>query len=180
MSLPAAPKQTTEKPAPGAVMEPMNKDDQAADIDRKVCPYPTIPSVVVHTLTPLCAQLRLYGIIQAFRDGRLPDNAQIDHTLKYVLGHSPVNQDELSPEGRKLIQDIKDIIETARIIVKEKNGDELFQNFIWHTRDVDADKLKRDPKDVLPEKQPDTVTDKEQGLRVSNNVHSIQAHLFNV
>lgn len=38
MSLPAAPKQTAEKPAPGAVMEPMNKDDQAADIDRKVSP----------------------------------------------------------------------------------------------------------------------------------------------
>jgi len=36
MSLPAAPKQTTEKPAAGAVMEPVNKDEQAADIDRKV------------------------------------------------------------------------------------------------------------------------------------------------
>ena len=36
MSLPAAPKQTTEKPAPGSVIDPVNKDDQAADIDRKV------------------------------------------------------------------------------------------------------------------------------------------------
>jgi len=93
----------------------------------------------------------------------LPDNAQIDHTLKYVLNHSPVDQDKLSPDGRKLIQDAKDIIETARIIVKEKNSDELFQNFIWHTRDVDAEKFKRDPKDVLPENQPDTAGDKEQG-----------------
>ena len=50
------------------------------------------------------------------------------------------------------------------MIVKDKNGDELFQNFIWHTRDVEADKLKRDPKDVIPENQPDA-TDKEQGLR---------------
>jgi len=125
-------------------MEPTNKDDQAADIDRK---------------------LRLYGVIQAFRGGRLPDNAQIDHTLKYVLNHSPVDQDKLSPEGRKLVQDVKDIVETARIIVKEKNGDELFQNFIWHTRDVDSDKFKRDPKDVLPEKQPDTAADKEQAVQ---------------
>jgi len=125
-------------------MEPVNKDDQAADIDRKV---------------------RLYGIIQAFRDGRLPDNAQIDHTLNYVLNHSPVDQDKLSPEGRKLVQDVKEIIETARVIVQEKNGDELFQNFVWHTRDVDADKLKRDPKDVLPEKQPDAASDKEQAVQ---------------
>lgn len=36
MSLSAAPKQTTEKPTPGAVIEPINKEDQAADIDRKV------------------------------------------------------------------------------------------------------------------------------------------------
>lgn len=144
MSLPPAPKQTTEKPAPGAVMEPVNKDEQAADIDRKI---------------------RFYGVIQAFRDGRLPDNTQIDDTLNYVLNHSPVDQDQLSPEGRKLIQDVKDIIETARVIVKEKNGDELFQNFIWHTRDVDADKLKRDPKDVVPENQPDAASDKEQAVQ---------------
>lgn len=45
MSLPPASKQTTEKPAAGAVMEPVNKDDQAADADRKVCPYPTTMSV---------------------------------------------------------------------------------------------------------------------------------------
>jgi hypothetical protein len=143
MSLPVAPKQTTEKPAPGAVIEPVNKADQDVDINRKI---------------------KLYGAIQAFRDGRLPDNAQIDHTLKYVLNHSIFDLDKLSPEGRKLVQDCKDIIETARIIVKDKNSDELFQNFIWHTRQVDADKLKRDQKDVLPENQPDTATDKDQAV----------------
>lgn len=176
MSLPAASKQTTEKPAPGAVMEPVNKDDQAADIDRKVRPCP--PSCrVTRILIPLRVQLRLYGVIQAFRDGRLPDNAQIDHTLKYVLEHSPIDQDQLSPEGRKLIRDAKDIIETARIIVNQKNSDELFQNFIWHTRDVETDRLKRDPKDVLPENQPDTATDKEQGLPIFNDVHRVDSHI---
>lgn len=166
MSLPAAPKQTTEKPAAGAVMEPVNKDEQAADIDRKV-------SLLEYLTTPFCpwfeppnyVQIRLYGVIQAFRDGRLPNNAQIDHTLDYVLNHSPVDQDQLSREGRKLIQDVKDIIETARDIVKDKNNDELFQNFTWHTRDVDADRFKRDPKDIVPDQQPDTASDKEQGER---------------
>jgi len=110
----------------------------------------------------------------------LPDNAQVDHTLKYVLNHSPVDQDKLSPDGRKLIQDVKDIIETARVIVKDKNNDELFQNFIWHTRDVDTDKLKRDPKDVLPEKQPDAAADKEQGLHIFSDHHVAHAHFFPV
>jgi len=93
----------------------------------------------------------------------LPDNPQIDHTLDYVLNHSPVDQGQLSPEGRRLIQDVKDIIETARDIVKDKNNDELFQNFVWHTRDIDADRFKRDPKDVLPDQQTDTASEKEQG-----------------
>lgn len=124
----------------------------------------------------LCFQLRLYGVIQAFRDGRLPDNAQIDHTLKYVLNHSPVDQDKLSPDGRKLVQDVKDIIETARVIVNEKNDDELFQNFIWHTRDVETDKLKRDPKDILPENQTGAA-DKEEGSSAPSDIYRPHAHV---
>jgi hypothetical protein len=108
--------------------------------------------------------LRLYGIIQAFRQGKLPDNVQIDKTLKYVLSHSLFDTDKLSPDGRKLIQDTKDIIETARVIVAQKNADELFQNFIWHTRDIDADRMKRDTKDVTPgSSKIDSTDEKEQG-----------------
>ena len=40
-----------------------------------------------------------------------------------------------------MIHDVKDIIETARRIVLEKNADELFQYFIWHTREVDKETL---------------------------------------
>lgn len=55
--------------------------------------------------------------------------------------------DKLSVEGWKLIHDARNIIETARLMVWEKNADGLFQNFIWHTRDVGAAK---DPDDMLP------------------------------
>ena len=33
------------------------------------------------------------------------------------------------------MQDTRDIIETARLIVMQKNKDELFQNFLWHTKE---------------------------------------------
>ena len=62
--------------------------------------------------------------------------------MRYVIDHSPVEIDKLSPDGRKLIHESRDIINTARLIVQEKNADELFQNFIWHTRGIDADRLK--------------------------------------
>ncbi|KAI4527265.1 hypothetical protein GGG16DRAFT_114215 [Schizophyllum commune] len=117
MSLPPAPKDISSKPKAGAVTDPVNKADKDADVDRKI---------------------RFYGVIAAFREGRMPDNSQIDRTLKYVLDNSPVPTDELSPEGKRLIQDTRDIIDTARKIVKEKNADELVQNFFWHTRDVSA------------------------------------------
>jgi hypothetical protein len=32
---------------------------------------------------------------------------------------------------------MREIIATAKTIVDEKNADELFQQFVWHTRDVD-------------------------------------------
>ncbi|KIM80519.1 hypothetical protein PILCRDRAFT_822241, partial [Piloderma croceum F 1598] len=82
--------------------------------------------------------IRFYGVIEAFR---MPDNMQIDETLLYVKDTSPVEIEKLSPDGRKLIQDARDIVETARLMVQEKNADEL---------DVDVSQAKKDPKEVLP------------------------------
>ena len=66
----------------------------------------------------------LYGVVEAFRNGRLPTNDQIDKTLRYILDHSPVDVHKLSPEGRNFVQDAKDILETARLMVRQKNADE--------------------------------------------------------
>ncbi|KII90672.1 hypothetical protein PLICRDRAFT_106168 [Plicaturopsis crispa FD-325 SS-3] len=129
MSLPPAPKDISNHPAAGSVVDPINPAAKDADVDRKI---------------------RLYGVFEAFRQGRMPDNKQIDETLNYVLSHSPVDLDALSPAGRALIADSRDIIETARLIVREKNADELFQNFVWHTRDVDISDAKKDPSEVVP------------------------------
>ncbi|PCH41878.1 hypothetical protein WOLCODRAFT_137602 [Wolfiporia cocos MD-104 SS10] len=102
---------------------------QAADVDRK---------------------LRFYGVVSALRESRMPTNEQCDAALTYALRHSPVDLNALSPDGQRLIQDSRDIIETARVIVKQKNADELFQNFIWNTRAVDPSPAKKDPSEVVP------------------------------
>ncbi|KAI8986640.1 hypothetical protein BD414DRAFT_486634 [Trametes punicea] len=129
MSLPQAQKDIGDKPAANSVVEPVDKKTQAADVDRK---------------------LRFYGVVKAFSESRMPTNEQIDRFLKYCLEHSPVDVKDLSPDGQRLIQDTRDIIETAREIVVQKNADELLQNFIWHTRDVDLDQAKKDPSEVVP------------------------------
>ncbi|PPQ71059.1 hypothetical protein CVT26_011461 [Gymnopilus dilepis] len=127
MSLPPAQKDVHENPAKNSVVAPSNRAAKEADVDRK---------------------LRFYGVIQAFRKGKMPSNEQIDTTLQYVLDHSPVDVNQLSPEGRKLVQDTREIISTARLMVQQKNADELFQNFVWHTRDVDTDTLTQGPGEV--------------------------------
>lgn len=138
MSLPPAQKDISEHPAKGSVVDPVNKADKDADVDRKVCAH----LLRQRPATWFFIKIRFYGVIEAFRKGRLPSNAQIDHTLQYVLKHSPIHEQKLSPEGKKLIQDTREIIETARLMVDEKNADELFQNFVWHTKSVETDVLK--------------------------------------
>ncbi|KAG2338803.1 hypothetical protein BDR05DRAFT_951623 [Suillus weaverae] len=133
MSLPPATKDISEHPKAGSVVAPTDKAAKEADVSRK-----------------FADQINFYGVIEAFRQGRMPDNHQIDETLQYLLKTSPVDENKLSPDGRKLVQDTREIIETARVIVAEKNVDELFQNFIWNTRDVSLHSVKMDPGAVAP------------------------------
>lgn len=112
-TVPKAVSQVSENPGKNAVVHAVDPNQKAADVDR---------------------QMRFFGIIQAFREGRFPDNQQIDDTLKYTLANSPVDTNRLSPDGKKLIQDIRELIETARQVVLNKNGSEEFQNFLYATR----------------------------------------------
>ncbi|WWC93737.1 hypothetical protein V866_000573 [Kwoniella sp. B9012] len=105
-------------------------------------------------------KLKLWGVVEAFRDGRLPDNHQIDKALSYAVSHSPVETQKLSPEGRELIEDFRDIIETARAIVAEKNADELFQNAVWASYSGDASRAKQSG--VVPVSKDDAKADANQ------------------
>ncbi|KAI0077531.1 hypothetical protein K474DRAFT_1661627 [Panus rudis PR-1116 ss-1] len=144
MSLPNASKDISEHPAKGTVTDPVDKGKLEADVDRK---------------------LKLYGAINALKESRMPTNEQIDKMLTYALQHSPVPEEQLSPDGKKLVQDSRDIIDTLRLMVKEKNRDELFQNFIWHTRDTDFDQHKKDPSEVIPVDKEKAKSDGQQAVQ---------------
>ena len=62
----------------------------------------------------------------------MPDNTQTDQILFY-LSQSPIDMSRLSPDGQKFVANYRGIVETARLLVKEKNAGELLQNFLWHT-----------------------------------------------
>lgn len=129
MSLPQAKKDISDHPAAGSVTEPIDRQKLQTDVDRK---------------------LRLYGAFTAMKQSKLPTNDQIDSILAHINDSFLSNADALSPDGQKLVQDTSNIVDTLRALVREKNADEILQNFVWHTRDVNLDQAKKDPNDVLP------------------------------
>jgi len=84
------------------------------------------------------AKLQLYGIYAAFAKGKVPSNKQIDVALNSALEwqylRSPSKK--LSAEGRSLVADLRDVIESAKVLLLSKNQGNLLQDFIWQTQHI--------------------------------------------
>lgn len=91
----------------------------------------------------------------------MPDNTQIDKVLEYAINTSPVDLKKLSPEGRVLIEDFRDVIETMRMMVVEKNADELFQNAVYDSYTADPSRAKQSG--VVPVSKDEAKKDADQG-----------------
>src|SRR4051812_41698302 len=80
-------------------------------------------------------KLRIFGIYNAFANGKVPSNKQIDIALNSALESKALSSpsDKLSEEGRHLIEDLKTVINEAKVLLLTKNHDQAIQEFIWHT-----------------------------------------------
>lgn len=108
-------------------------------------------------------KMKLWGVIEAFKDGRMPDNKQIDAALEYAQTHAPVDINKLSPEGKTLVDDTRDILETLRAMVAEKNSDELFQNAMFSS--VSADVTHAKQSGVAPVSKENAKADADQAAK---------------
>ncbi|KAF2087834.1 hypothetical protein K490DRAFT_73335 [Saccharata proteae CBS 121410] len=83
-------------------------------------------------------KLQLYGIYSAFANGKVPSNKQIDVAMNSLLASGPLSSPskKLSPDGQKLVADLKDVIEKAKILMLTKNEGNLLQDFIWQTEQL--------------------------------------------
>ncbi|EFX03202.1 hypothetical protein CMQ_3131 [Grosmannia clavigera kw1407] len=84
-------------------------------------------------------KLQLYGIANAFGLGKLPSNDQIDTTLNSLLSSKALSSPsgKLSPEGRALVAEFRDVVSQAKYLVLSKNQGNLLQDFIWQTSNHD-------------------------------------------
>jgi hypothetical protein len=120
MSLPPAQKVRSENPgaccnvrliAPGSTHDPPGKNTVAA---------PSDPEAIEQDVA---RKLRIYAMVQALRRGRLPSNGQLDDALVVLRdkltqrtskAESKENTIPLSDEGRTVVLDVRDIVETVR------------------------------------------------------------------
>ncbi|KAH6849902.1 hypothetical protein B0I37DRAFT_370194 [Chaetomium sp. MPI-CAGE-AT-0009] len=91
-------------------------------------------------------KLQIYGIISAFKTGKVPSNDQIDVALNSFL------------ESKALSTDAKEVIKQAKYLLLSKNDGNLLQDFIWQTQQFD-------PKAVST---PGTSLNKEQAQQHGN------------
>ncbi|OCL12589.1 hypothetical protein AOQ84DRAFT_148662 [Glonium stellatum] len=105
-------------------------------------------------------KLQLYGIYSAFANGKVPSNKQIDIALNSALASKPLSSPskKLSPEGQKLVGDLRDVIEKAKILLLTKNEGNLLQDFIWQTQQISGGDAAR----------PDAPVDKETARQHGN------------
>jgi hypothetical protein len=76
-------------------------------------------------------------IIQAFRDiqnGNLPHNDKLDEMLEKLMNNTVVSSREhkMSQDGKLLLNDFRQLLQTLRNALQVKNGDELFQTYVHH------------------------------------------------
>ncbi|KIX08614.1 uncharacterized protein Z518_03270 [Rhinocladiella mackenziei CBS 650.93] len=104
-------------------------------------------------------KLQLYGIYQAFSNGKAPSNKQIDVALNSALESKALSSPsgKLSEDGRKLVADLKEVIRQAKYLLLTKNEGDLLQEFVWDTRHLDGGSTK------LPSAPTDKATAQQHG-----------------
>lgn len=65
-------------------------------------------------------------------------NKQIDVALNSALASKQLSSPskKLSAEGQKLVTDLRDVIDQAKILMLTKNEGNLLQDFIWQTQQI--------------------------------------------
>lgn len=79
-------------------------------------------------------KLHLYAALQLLWEGRYPSNDQLSTILENLSCLLPSDTSRISSDIRKLADDIQRIIESTRLLLTEKNADNLLQDFFYNSR----------------------------------------------
>ncbi|KAK7737810.1 hypothetical protein SLS53_006430 [Cytospora paraplurivora] len=84
-------------------------------------------------------KLQVYGIVSAFKTGKVPSNDQIDVALNSFLASRALSKPsgKLSAEGKALLNDVRNVVSQSKNLFLSKNEGNLLQDFIWQTQNFD-------------------------------------------
>ncbi|KAI9376017.1 hypothetical protein BJX61DRAFT_26997 [Aspergillus egyptiacus] len=90
-------------------------------------------------------KLQLFGIYHAFKYGKLPSNKQCDVALNSALNHRALTKpsQQLSEEGRVLVDDLRNVIEDAKKLILSKNDGQLLQEFIYDAENISGEEMEK-------------------------------------
>jgi hypothetical protein len=129
-------------------------------------------------------KLQLYGIWSAFASGKVPSvgiptwpgqptnstkNQQIDIALNSALESPQLSAppEKLSADGKKLVADLRDVVEKAKLLLLSKNQGNLLQEFIWETEQLNVKDTK------LPQTPVEKDVAKQHGNEVLRGVRTL-------
>ncbi|KAG8834792.1 hypothetical protein FRC17_007109 [Serendipita sp. 399] len=86
---------------------------------------------------------KVADILAALSTGKYPSQQQIDRSLRLMLNSDFLKAGQanlssaLSIHGRRLIDDLRRIIEALIVLGTEKNGDDKLQDLLWHLGEME-------------------------------------------
>lgn len=83
---------------------------------------------------------QLFSTWQAIQQGKMPHNAQLDEMLEKLIQNKVISSREhlISEDGKKLLNDLRNLLQTVRKTLSVKNKDELFQSLVYHLHCMDT------------------------------------------
>lgn len=84
-------------------------------------------------------KLELYELIGGIRRGQLPTNGQLIDILNRLLDIPAIEQNKrmMSPDGQRLLDDLRKLIITLQKAIRVKNKDQLFQSLVYHLHNLE-------------------------------------------
>ncbi|KAJ3208953.1 hypothetical protein HDU67_006466 [Dinochytrium kinnereticum] len=76
--------------------------------------------------------LRLLAAYKAFAEGKVPTNDQLEEMINAVAQARKVRG--VSPDGVECLKALDSLLQTVKIIIRERNQDEAIQRFFYHLR----------------------------------------------
>ncbi|KAL0945708.1 hypothetical protein HGRIS_014856 [Hohenbuehelia grisea] len=143
-----------------------------------------------HDLPPPRPPLdRIVDALAAYQAGKLPSQAQINRILsvfeKRFLGSDVAGYGPLSVQGRRVVQDLRQIVDAGQKFGVDKNADDTIQDFIYRTAHLRPVPIRIDADETLSvlnqrlsnaqDKAPQLPTELELAHDASSLIHSLKS-----